>query len=156
MQRHWLWHMGYSLQRLTTAGCCLAASVPSKLSNLRSPCVCTLLAPPPEDAAHSRSDDIAISRPMTTSAGTAMAALPTGAGGPAANRISAVLTMSLSATGSRKAPKAVAISSCRGDADILHTLRFGSASAGDVSGGNPQGGAQIAVWHVAVWRCKCE
>ena len=50
--------------------------------------------------------------PTQTRQLTAMMALPSGAGGAEASRMSAVATMSLSATGSRNAPKAVVISSC--------------------------------------------
>lgn len=58
-------------------------------------------------AAHSRSELMAISRPMMTSTGTTMAGRLMGAGGELASSMSAVDTMSLSATGSRKAPNSV-------------------------------------------------
>ena len=73
----------------------------------------TLCAPPLDAAAHSRSELMVISRPMMTSTGTTIAARLTGAGGEVASRMSAVDTMSLSATGSRKAPNSVLMLSCR-------------------------------------------
>ena len=74
----------------------------------------TWCAPEPDEAAHSRRALMQISRLMTRMTGTAKARCVRGAGGVTASKMSAVLTMSLSATGSRKAPKAVVSFICQG------------------------------------------
>eukprot|EP00200_Dunaliella_tertiolecta_P002453 CAMPEP_0202346014 /NCGR_PEP_ID=MMETSP1126-20121109/4990_1 /ASSEMBLY_ACC=CAM_ASM_000457 /TAXON_ID=3047 /ORGANISM="Dunaliella tertiolecta, Strain CCMP1320" /LENGTH=135 /DNA_ID=CAMNT_0048937369 /DNA_START=304 /DNA_END=711 /DNA_ORIENTATION=+ len=66
-----------------------------------------LCAPPPDAAAHSLSEDIVISRHMMMATGSTTFLGTRGAGGLVVSRIRAVVTMILSATGSRNAPNTV-------------------------------------------------
>ena len=73
-----------------------------------------LCASPPEAAAHSRSEDIVISRAMISATGTVIQTTVSGGGGWVARSTNAVDTMTLSATGSRNAPKAAGARAERG------------------------------------------
>lgn len=80
-----------------------------------NPTTPTLCADDDADAAHSLRADIVTSLQQMSITGTAICACVMGAGGSVLSSTSTVVTITLSATGSRNAPKVVAISNWRGE-----------------------------------------